>query len=72
MRAPFIVSLAVVALSAIAASGAFAQARPDADALSARVAVLEAREAIRTLWAEYGPHDEKLEITWGPADRFGR
>jgi uncharacterized protein (TIGR02246 family) len=54
MRAPFIALLALVVLFAFASGGAFAQVRPDADVLAARVAVLEAREAIRALWAEYG------------------
>src|SRR5262245_3409884 len=49
--------LSLLLISAIAISaGAFAVAqspRP-ADALSARVQALEDREAIRTLWAEYG------------------
>ena len=54
LRAILVRAVAVVVMSAAALSPAFAQGRPDADALSARVQVLEAREAIRALWAEYG------------------
>jgi uncharacterized protein (TIGR02246 family) len=50
-------AFAAVALSAVASGGVFAQgARPGrgADDVTARLEALEGREAIRTLWAEYG------------------
>ena len=47
-------TLSVVALSAMVLPRVSAQATRTADALSARVQALEDREAIRTLWAEYG------------------
>ena len=61
MARTLIAALAASVLSLAAFSGALIHAAPGAqaapegrDSLSARVAVLEAREAIRTLYAEYG------------------
>ena len=53
MRLPFVAASLVVA---VVFGGSFvgAQRVQDADGLLARVQALEGREAIRTLWAEYG------------------
>jgi uncharacterized protein (TIGR02246 family) len=55
MRARFVATTILAALlSVVAVSHLIAQAGQPADSTGARLQALEAREAIRTLWAEYG------------------
>jgi uncharacterized protein (TIGR02246 family) len=57
MRAPRLAAFAAVVLSAVGFGSVFvqgAQGRRGADGIAARLEALEGREAIRTLWAEYG------------------
>jgi hypothetical protein len=56
MRSPFVAAFAALVIAAALFGGRYVSAqRPQAsDALADRVAALEAREAIRTLYAEYG------------------
>jgi SnoaL-like domain len=55
MRERFVAAAAIVAVSVVALGGLVgAQRASDSEGLAARVQALEAREAIRTLYAEYG------------------
>jgi hypothetical protein len=56
MRSPFVAAVAALVIAAALFGGRYVSAqRPqNSDALADRVAALEAREAIRTLYAEYG------------------
>jgi hypothetical protein len=51
MRVAFVALLALLVMSGVAVN---TQRTPDSEGLAARVQALEAREAIRTLYAEYG------------------